>query len=421
MSSSWPRARCASTSARNPDLLEPALINVLNVLLQKRVLFDLPEFADAQKRLPLRIQEQIRQKPTLPTDQVRLNRRVLEAAYRQEISLPGRWKEDRFQVSSHLGNLAWAIISLIGVFERTGESRLLQAAERLGDWIEANCRKAPGPGFTGGWEGWEKPAKVNPLHAKTPEGQKFATWKSTEMNLDMIVAAARLFQCTGEKRWLDHAKDAREFVLSMSVPWDYTTRDGVNKQGRRFITGTNPIGPMGQVTNNSKLQPMDVNSWALLVLGPNEKTLAGIQWAEDVCRVGGQQENDLTGFDFNEDRDGIWWEGTGQMCVAYRVLKQHEKANQILRSMRRAQEEAPDGKRSGLVAATKDRLTTGFLLTTIGEDGTEKDIPWYYYVQRHLGATCWYLFAEMAYNPYWQIPASRPIPNLEDLTPHTGK
>jgi len=320
----------------------------------------------------------------------------------EPVRLPGwwnakaeKWYEDRFQVSTHTGNLAWAIISLLGVYERTQGERYLQAAVCLGEWIQTNCFDTQGPGgYTGGWEGWERTEEHR-------QGQEKATFKSTEMNLDLIVAFARLYEATGDTRWLDRAHHARRFVEAL---WD--------EQEGRFLTGTKEDGR----TPNRECRPLDVNTWALLVLGPNEKTRAAIRWAETHCLVEGPAGDGFTGFDFNDDRDGIWWEGTGQMVVAYQILGETEKANRYLREMRRALVASATGQGLGLVAATHDEVTTGFDVKIV-ENGRGRWIPWLYYRQVHLGATAWFLFAELGYNPYWARPTAEPVPSLDSLKP----
>ena len=102
----------------------------------------------------------------------------------------------------------------------------------------------------------------------------------------------------------------------------------------------------------------------------------------------------VTGFDFNSDLDGIWWEGTAQMALAFKFLDQETRAAVICQSMR---------KHSGsithpgaVMAVSIEPLTTGFQRMS-GED-------WVYWRRAHVGATCWYLFAEDGWNPYWGEP-----------------
>jgi hypothetical protein len=114
----------------------------------------------------------------------------------------------------------------------------------------------------------------------------------------------------------------------------------------------------------------------------------GVEWAMKNCRVERcPADGKSSGFDFDSDKDGVWWEGTGQMQVALRMLGERKSAADVLEAMR-----AGRGADGSMVAASKDGLTTGF----VKEWG-----PWVYYRRPHVGATCWAIFAEMGWNPYW--------------------
>ena len=104
------------------------------------------------------------------------------------------------------------------------------------------------------------------------------------------------------------------------------------------------------------------------------------------------------GFDFNNDTDGIWFEGTAQMVVAYQMLGDLANAMTYLAEPERAQREAQNANGKGLVAASHDNVSTGF--------------DWEYNARPHIGATAWYLFAGLRYNPYWNINTTESIPSL---------
>ena len=97
-------------------------------------------------------------------------------------------------------------------------------------------------------------------------------------------------------------------------------------------------------------------------------------------------ENQHEGFDFNTDKDGIWFEGTAQMALAYRARRDMAQANRLINTLRTAQLEASNSDGLGIVSASRDNLTTGF--------------DWKYFKRLHLGATAWYLLAEQGFNPY---------------------
>jgi hypothetical protein len=277
------------------------------------------------------------------------------------VRLPGwydprqrRWFEDEYQVSTHAGNVAWVMLALLSYFEVAGETRVLDAAQRLGEWVERHCRDTRGAGgYTAGYQGWE------------PAPRKLR-YKATEHNIDLYAAFRRLHLATRDPNWRERAEWAKRFVLAM---WD--AREG------RFWTGTGDDG----VAINRSVVPLDVQAWGVLALGGEGKRYTqALTCAEKHHRAG-------EGFDFNEDRDGICYEGTAQLALAFRLTGQEAKRRALLNLLRSAREAS-----GGLPAASRDRLTTGFFLAT-GE-------PWYYYKRLHVGATAWLVLAELGVNPF---------------------
>jgi hypothetical protein len=94
----------------------------------------------------------------------------------------------------------------------------------------------------------------------------------------------------------------------------------------------------------------------------------------------------FSGFDFNNDKDGVWFEGTAQMAVAYALVGRKGAAETLRRHLRRAQQNAPSGDGLGIVAASHDGLSTGF--------------GFKYFRRLHLGATAWLVFAQSEFNPF---------------------
>lgn len=259
------------------------------------------------------------------------------------------WFEDEFAVSIHTGNVAWVMIALISAYERLGKDEYLSTAEKLGEWVEQNLRDNRGEGgYLGGFQGWEpKPEKL--------------FYKSTEHNLDLYVAFIRLYELTKEENWKERALHAKRFILAM---WD--EREG------KFWAGTKLDG----VSINKDIVPLDVQAWAILVFKDEiQKYVKALRFAENHHAIHG-------GFDFDTDRDGIWYEGTAQMAVAYQVAGEKEKAESLLGVL-----EGAKLLTGAIPAASRDGLTTGF--------------DYKYFHRGHLGATAWYLFAKLGVNPYW--------------------
>jgi hypothetical protein len=270
------------------------------------------------------------------------------------------WHEDKGFVGTYTGNLAWVMIALLSHYENVNESRYLDAAKVLGEWIEVNTRNSNGPGgYIGGFEGWE-------ATSNNPEGQTQLPWKSTEHNIDAYVAFMRLYELTEDPNWLERARHAHIFVEAM---WD------VNEG--HFWTGTLDDG----ITINKSTIPLDIQAWTVIAMGGYYPALT---WAERNCYV---ETDGFKGFDFNNDKDGIWFEGTAQMAVAYQIARQADESDFYLSELRRAQELATNANGKGIAAASHDGVTTGF--------------EWEYFSRLHIGATAWYIFAEMKCNPYW--------------------
>jgi len=299
------------------------------------------------------------------------------ADYQGKARLPGwwndseqRWDEDRYCVGTHTGNVAWTMIALLCYYENTGNTTYLESAKRLGDWIYNNTYDTRYyGGYTGGYEGWGA-------------NQTKLSWKSTEHNLDVYVAFMKLYRATNDSVWQSRAIHAKNFVRSM---W--------NEDDGHFWTGT---FKKDDETINKEVLPADVNTWGLMVLG--KEYGAGVKWVEDNCNVTPCPEGcGFKGFDFNTDKDGVWFEGTAHMCIAYQIMNETNKSDEYISEIRKAQTSANNTNGKGIVAACHDGITTGWLV---------------YNNRLHVGATSWYIFAERKYNPYWQINTSDLIPYL---------
>jgi hypothetical protein len=175
-----------------------------------------------------------------------------------------------------------------------------------------------------------------------------------------------LYETTGDEKWEERALHAKGFVGAM---W--------NEEDEHFWTGTLDDG----VTINDSNIPVDIQAWAIMAMNSFN---SAISWAEDNCYT---ETDGFKGFDFNNDRDGIWFEGTAQMAVAYQINGEASKSDFYTSELIKAQISATNANGKGIVAASHDGVTTGF--------------DWEYFSRLHIGTTAWYIFAEMNYNPYW--------------------
>ena len=277
------------------------------------------------------------------------------------------WVEDKIHVGTHTGNVAWAMISLVTYYQNMGGQEYLEASEQMGEWIETNTKDERGAGgYTGGYEGWE-------TTTNNPDGQTKLLWKSTENNIDLYVVFTRLYEITADYKWNERAEHAKRFV---EATW--------NEDDGHFWTGTLDDGE----TINTNPIPLDPQTWSVLAFLEEEEYQRAISWAEQNTYCSCESPDFLfEGFDFDNDCDMPWPEGTAQMVVCFDKTGETEKAQKYLIELEELQSLALNSNNKGIVAAPDDGLTTGF--------------DWSYYNRLHIGATSWFIFAEHNYNPFW--------------------
>lgn len=300
-----------------------------------------------------------------------------------------KWYEDIGCVSTSTGNVAWAGLALITLFDITNDRRYLTASENLADWCIDNAKTDNG--FTGGYTGWGE------------TGQEKIEWKSTEHNIDLYALFTRLYHRTSKLAYKTAAINSKNFVLSM---W--------NSTGKFFWTGTTDDGH----TLNEANLPIDIQAWYIMAFRDSTSTYSdGINWANTNCYLGSftspNYNEPLNGYDFNTDLDGIWFEGTSQAVLANKMKGNQNFTEPVLEYVRYVQNNNSTQKyfnfnSRGIVAADHDRVSTGF--------------EWNYNNRLHIGATAWFIFAELGINPYYLydnlLPLNLPV---QDTTIHSGE
>ncbi|MEP7044008.1 MAG: hypothetical protein ABI843_13170 [Dokdonella sp.] len=266
-----------------------------------------------------------------------------------------RWVEDAYQQGTSSGNVAWAALALLALHDASGETHWSDTAATLARWVVTNTRSEHGGGFSGGIDGFDA--------APVALG-----WKSTEHAIDLVALFARLAQLAPSAGWQDDERHARRFL---DHQWDASSG--------HFLIGTMADG----TTPNPTTSALDVQWWSQLLPDAPSDWRRAIAYAEAHHAVG-------AGFDFNDDRDGEWLEGTAQGALAYRIAGRDDAASRCLREIAR------QFSAGGYVFATREaRITTGL---AIGSASTSADF--YYYRRPHLGATAWAILAARAWNPY---------------------
>lgn len=263
-----------------------------------------------------------------------------------------------YQDGSSCGNVAWAALALLALHDATGDTRWRDAAARLAGWVVAHASDTRGAGgFAGGIESFLlKPRK--------------ASWKSTEHNIDLAALFAWLdrIAAPGED-WHAQARRARVFVTAQ---WDAASG--------HFWMGTTADGATPLRTPSA----LDVQLWAQLLPDAPKAWRRALDWVERMNAVGG-------GFDFTDDRDGLWTEGTAQAALAYRWTGRQSRATALFASI--ARQASPGGF---LYATPEPRITAVYS---------------YYHHRPCLAATAWAVLAALDRNPY--LPAG-----IADTRPH---
>ena len=266
----------------------------------------------------------------------------------------GRWLEDRYQVSSDTGNMAWAMLALLSLDQVLHDTRYRDGAARIGAWVAGRGDTRGAGGFTGGFSGWEpSPAAVQ--------------WKSTEHNTDLAGAFGLLAKMTGDGDWADLARQARDFVGAM---WD----DGC----ACFAVGTTDDG----VTQNHVLA-LDAALWPLLAI-PAMASHAGPDLATVDSRLAVGD-----GYTYSDAGNALWTEGTAQAALVWALLGRPDKADVAGRAV-----EGERAPRGGYFATPQLRLATGFA------DAADPGMQRYYYHLPHLAAAAWAALAERKFNPF---------------------
>ena len=300
-------------------------------------------------------------------------------------------------VDSAVGDMAWAGIALAQLYARTGDTRYLNGAVRLGDWIFNNTYDTRG---AGGY-----------IFGLNNDNRKVLV-KSSEHNIDVYALFSNLLgPLTHQLVWDTRGAHALTLLKAM---W--------NPDKGLFYTGTDPSG----VTIAYSPLPEDPQSWSYLALrDPNYAST--LDWAKTNLAVTDSPTSpnasftgdiDFSGVTFSDvskrattpaqpgdgqpDPDAVWFEGTAQLALALwerdmgpgpDFLSDRTTAWDYLEQIKRAQDalgnnQTVDGKtilRGGVVAASSV-LNSGFGFS--------------YNPRLHIGATAWYLMAAYNFNPY---------------------
>jgi hypothetical protein len=213
--------------------------------------------------------------------------------------------------------------------------------------------------------------------------------------LDTYAAFSVLYGITGEAPWQTGLLLASNFVESM---WE-TNRGS-------YLAGT--TGGTSDSRNQATNQlPLDTQTWTILAIPGTLQRHPDLLSALELFHQ--NQHDGFTGEDFNDDRDGVWFEGTGQTAVDYASVGNAARMDALRSVLWTAQQIPPPyGDGMGIPAASRDGVTSGFSFTL--------------FRRPHVGATSWNIFAQKGFNPFYQTrqPVFLQSPTLvSNLVAHT--
>jgi len=115
------------------------------------------------------------------------------------------------------GNNAWAILALVAAYQQSGNSRYLNDAIAIGNWIVANLLDQTGTGFGGYYVGYPDQG--------VPSPKPLILGKSVENNADIFAAFTTLAAVESQlgnqnaaTSWTNAANGAGDFVMQMYDP-----------------------------------------------------------------------------------------------------------------------------------------------------------------------------------------------------------
>ena len=286
-----------------------------------------------------------------------------------KVELPGYWQtrgnywsQDPYQVGTATGNVAWAALLLLTVYNNNHDRRYLDGAVAQLRWIQTHTASGSPSAYEGGLFGYDN-------------AQRAQHWKATEHNIDVYAAATWAVHDSNDATLAEQAKLAGSFVKAM---WDSTQH--------RFFVGTLDDGK----TLSRDKSGLDAQVWPLLAFNPHPA-----EWNQVWSWIDAQHRSG-DGYGYRRQPDGVWTEGTAQVATALQASDRPvpDALWQLLTNQR-----SDDGM---LYATPQQRISTDF---AIGPTSTYADF--FYYHQPHLGATAWAALAAKGWNPFTGQPITR--------------
>lgn len=309
-------------------------------------------------------------------------------------------------------------MALVAAYRQFGDSRYLDDARTIGNWIVGNLTDTTGTGYGGYYLGY-------PDQGEMPK--VLIMGKSIENNADIFAAFTALasIEAVAQKaaKWTADANVAGDFVMQMfdSVSGSFfagTVLVGSPPDPAAGNCQTPYISRGNDVVNTCDF--LDANTFTTLALASAPRYRHMIDWRRPVQHVLDNFAQSVTaagqtfsGFDIvmspSAGPNGIAWEFTGQAVESmwfvdrlYGETRFEALAAQYLAQIHQAQIGAPFADAQGLVAST---LQGGDTLAPIDQC---LSTPFQCIAERvGLAATAWAIAAELHLNPFGPLEPSR--------------
>jgi hypothetical protein len=267
------------------------------------------------------------------------------------------------------GNNAFAILALAAAFEQFGDTRYLNDALTIGNWIVGNLRDNTGTGYGGYFLGYPD--------LGVPPPKPLQTGKSIENNADIFAAFTALATIESQlgnsgaaASWTTAANVAGDFVMQMFDSTKGRFNVGTVPAGTPSSQGICPTGPQKGTEVINVCDFLDSNTFTTLALAGSPRYQNRLDWRQPVQYVLNNFAQTVTaggttfqGFNIVSSPvsgpNGVAWEFTGQAIEAMRYVDKlytdnhfESSANTYLAQIAQAQTSAPFGDGLGLVAAT---------------------------------------------------------------------
>lgn len=260
------------------------------------------------------------------------------------------------------GDNAWLLVALNRYKEATGNASFDALAKEMADWI---------------------------LSLQDTDGGIFydnaKTKKSTEGNLSAIAALVATAVQTKDQAYLQAANRATAWLAEkMYRPAE-----------KRFLVGTDV-----PVTDKA----LDVYSWALCHFGlfqeiaindlqlDLEGILASAETDFKTSHTSTRTNKLVEGFDFNDDKDAVWLEGTGQMVLAYETMGKQDQARHFVDQLELAIFSLSPSSQGIPYASNAGTAYGGWIMNDT--DPAVSSMAWYLFSKRHFNP-----FSAQAFTP----------------------